>query len=103
MSQTASHRSLGVTLLKIILPVCLIALGVAGFWYYKSSAVKFNRKPVEKTSPVVDIIKVNPDRFIAQIRAMGTVRPDREVVIKSQVGRYGHPGGPGICPGRIDS
>jgi len=85
MSQTASHRSLGVTLLKIILPVCLIALGVAGFWYYKSSAVKFNRKPVEKTSPVVDIIKVNPDRFIAQIRAMGTVRPDREVVIKSQV------------------
>lgn len=85
MSQTASHRSLGVTLLKIILPVCLIALGVAGFWYYKSSAVKFNRKPVEKTSPVVDIIKVNPDRFIAQIRAMGTVRPDRDVVIKSQV------------------
>ena len=85
MSQTASHRSLGVILLKIILPVCLIALGVAGFWYYKSSAVKFNRKPVEKTSPVVDIIKVNPDRFIAQIRAMGTVRPDREVVIKSQV------------------
>jgi RND family efflux transporter MFP subunit len=71
--------------LKIILPVCLIALGGAGFWYYKSKAVKFKRKPAVKTVPVVDVIKVNSDRFIAQIRAMGTVRPDREVVIKSQV------------------
>jgi len=76
---------LGVTLLKIILPVCLIALGGAGFWFYKSKVVKFERKPAEKTAPVVDVMKVNPDRFIAQIRAMGTVQPDREVVIKSQV------------------
>jgi RND family efflux transporter MFP subunit len=85
MNQTASHSSLGGTLLKIILPVCLIALGVAGFWYYKSKAVKVKRKPAEKTAPVVDIIKVHPGRFTAQIRAMGTVRPDREVEIKSQV------------------
>jgi RND family efflux transporter MFP subunit len=76
---------LGVTLLKIILPVCLIALGAAGFWFYKSKVVKFERKPAEKTAPVVDVMKVNPDRFIAQIRVMGTVQPDREVVIKSQV------------------
>jgi len=85
MNQTASPTSLGVTLLKIILPVCLIALGVAGFWYYKSKAVKFKRKPAEKTAPVVDIMKVNPDRVTAQISAMGTVRPDRKVEIKSQV------------------
>ena len=73
MSQTASQTSLGVTLLKIILPVCLIVLGVAGFWYYKSKAVKFQRKPAVKTAPLVDIMKVNPDRVTAQIRAMGTV------------------------------
>ncbi|WP_462270269.1 efflux RND transporter periplasmic adaptor subunit [Desulfobacter sp.] len=85
MRQTASQTSLGVTLLKIILPVCLIALGGAGFWFYKSKVVKFERKPAEKTAPVVDVMKVNPDRFIAQIRVMGTVQPDREVVIKSQV------------------
>ncbi|WP_020585381.1 efflux RND transporter periplasmic adaptor subunit [Desulfobacter curvatus] len=85
MNQTASHTSLGVTLLKIILPVCLIALGIAGFWYYKSKAVKVQRKPAEKTAPVVDVMKVDPDRVIAQIRAMGTVQPDKEVVIKSQV------------------
>lgn len=85
MSQTASQTSLGVTLLKIILPVCLIVLGVAGFWYYKSKAVKFKRKPAVKTAPLVDIMKVNPDRIIAQVRAMGTVQPYREVVIKSQV------------------
>ena len=85
MSQTASQTSLGVTLLKIILPVCLIALGGAGFWFYKSKVVKFERKPAEKSAPVVDVMKVNPDRFIAQIRVMGTVQPDREVVIKSQV------------------
>ncbi len=85
MKRIASHTSLGVTLLKIILPVCLIGLGVIGFWYYKSKAVKFNRKPAVKTAPVVDIMKVNPSRVTAQIRAMGTVQADREVVIKSQV------------------
>lgn len=85
MNQTASQTSLGVTLLKIILPVCLTALGVAGFWHYKSNTVKFKRKPAPKTAPVVDIMKVNPDRVTARIRAMGTVQPDREVVIKSQV------------------
>lgn len=85
MNRTASHPSLGVTLLKIIFPLCLVALGVAGFWYYKSKAVNVKRKPAVKTAPVVDVMKVNPDRVIARIRAMGTVRPDREVVVKSQV------------------
>lgn len=85
MKRIASQTSLGVTLLKIILPVCLIALGVTGFWYYKSKVVKFKRKPAVKTAPVVDIMKVNPSCVTAQIRAMGTVQADREVVIKSQV------------------
>ena len=85
MNQTTSQTSPGRTLLKIILPVCLIALGLAGFWYHKSKTVKVKRKPAVKTAPVVDIMKVNPDRITAQIRAMGTVQPDREVVIKSQV------------------
>ncbi|MGD9824176.1 efflux RND transporter periplasmic adaptor subunit [Desulfobacter sp.] len=85
MNQIPSKTSFGVTLVKIILPVCLTALGVAGFWYYKSNTVKFKRKPAAKIAPVVDIIKMNPGRATALIRAMGTVRPDREVVIKSQV------------------
>ncbi|WP_020589596.1 efflux RND transporter periplasmic adaptor subunit [Desulfobacter curvatus] len=85
MNQPPSKRSFGVILVKIILPVCLTALGVAGFWYYKSNTVKFKRKPAVKTVPVVDTIKVNPGRVTAQIRAMGIVQPDREVVIKSQV------------------
>jgi len=85
MNQTASQRSLGVTLLKIILPVCLTAFGVAGFWHYKSNTVKFKRRPAVKTAPVVDIMEVNPGRATALIRAMGTVQPDREVVVKSQV------------------
>ena len=85
MNQTPSKRSVGVILVKIILPVCLTALGVAGFWYYKSNTVKFKRKPAVKTAPVVDVMKVNPGRVTAQIRAMGIVQPGREVVIKSQV------------------
>ncbi len=85
MNQTASQTSPGVILLKILLPVCLIALGVAGFWYYKSNTVKFKRKSAAKTAPVVDIMKVKPGPVTARIRAMGTVQPDREVVIKSQV------------------
>ena len=79
------QTSLGVTLLKIILPVCVIAIGAGGFWHYKSNKMKFKRKPVVKTAPVVDVITAAPGRVTALIRAMGTVQPDREVVIKSQV------------------
>jgi len=79
------QTSLGVTLLKIILPVCVIAIGAGGFWHYKSNKIKFKRKPAVKTAPVVDVIKAAPGRVTALIRAMGTVQPDREVVIKSQV------------------
>ena len=85
MNQSSSHRSLSTTLLKIILPVCLIAAGVAGFYYYKSKTVEFKRKPAKKTAPLVDIVTVKTGRVTALIRAMGTVQPDREVVIKSQV------------------
>ncbi len=85
MNKTNSKISSGVTLLKIILPVCLIASGFAGFSHYKSKKVKFKRKPPVKTASVVDTIKVNPGRFTARIQVMGTVQPDREVVIKSQV------------------
>ncbi len=69
----------------MILPVCVIAAGVAGFWHYKSNTMKFKRTPAVKTAPVVDVMKVTPGRVTALIRAMGTVQPDREVVIKSQV------------------
>ncbi|WP_321413715.1 HlyD family efflux transporter periplasmic adaptor subunit [uncultured Desulfobacter sp.] len=81
----ARQTSLWVTFLKVLLPVCVIAAGAAGFWHYKSNKIKFKRKPAVKTAPVVDVIKVNPGRVTALIRAMGTVQPDREVVIKSRV------------------
>ncbi|WP_321495374.1 efflux RND transporter periplasmic adaptor subunit [uncultured Desulfobacter sp.] len=85
MNQTSSQTSVSVTLLKILLPVCLVAAGVVGFLYYKSKTVEFKRKPAAKTVPVVDVMEVNPSRVTAQVRAMGTVRPDRDVVIKSHV------------------
>ncbi len=85
MSENLSPTPLAVTLLKIILPLCLIGGGVAGYEYYKAQEVTLDRKPVEKTVPVVDVMNISPGRFTTRIRAMGTVQPDRKVDVKAQV------------------
>ena len=71
--------------IKILLPLCLVAAGIAGFRYYKSKEVKMERKPVEKHAMVVDTLTVSPERHNTTIRAMGTVGPEKQVVLKSQV------------------
>ena len=85
MSENRPPRPLALTILKIVLPLCLIGAGFAGYEYYKSLDVEFDRKPPEKAVPVVAVMKAAPDRVTTRIRAMGTVQPDRQVAVKAQV------------------
>ncbi len=72
-------------LIKILLPVCLIAAGVAGFRYYESQKVKMKRKPPRQQMAVVDTVSVMPGIHETRVQAMGTVVPDRAVVLKARV------------------
>ena len=67
------------------MPICLIAIGVAGFSYFKSKDIKVKRKPLKKQVLIVETISIKPGNHQTSIRAMGTVLPDREVILKSKV------------------
>ncbi|WDP91453.1 MAG: efflux RND transporter periplasmic adaptor subunit [Desulfobacter sp.] len=73
------------TLIKVLLPLCFIAGGVAGFDYYKSQKVKIKRNPPVKHVPVVKAMAVSPGTHQTRIHAMGTVSADRQIVLKAQV------------------
>lgn len=76
---------MGRRLLRIGLPVCLVLAGVAGFYYFKSQEVKMKRKPPEKQAAFVETMTLEPGRFQTYVHAMGTVMPDRQIMLKAKV------------------
>jgi RND family efflux transporter MFP subunit len=72
-------------LVKIILPVFLIFLGVAGYSYFMKQKPKMKRKPPEKQVTLVETISIKPGNYQSSISAMGTVIPDNKIILKSRV------------------
>ncbi len=73
-------------ILRIVLPICLLAAGVAGYQYYKSKEAKVKRRPPKKQVMQVETVSFLPGNYPARIQVMGSVIPDREVFLKSKVG-----------------
>ena len=72
-------------LIKIIVPICLIAIGLAGWSYFKNSEPKMKKKPPKKQVIAVQTISIKPGNYQSSIQAMGIVMPDREIILKSKV------------------
>lgn len=72
-------------LIKIVLPICLILVGLASWTYFKSREPKIKRKPPKKQAVVVETIAIKPGNYQCSIRVMGTVIPDRQITLKSKV------------------
>lgn len=72
-------------MIKIILPVCLIIAGVAGWDYFKSRELKMKRIRPKRQAIVVETIPMTPGNYISSIQAMGTVMPERVVLLKAKV------------------
>ena len=85
MSALKKWGSTVILLIKIILPICLILAGVAGWSYFKSKELKMKRKPPQRQAIVVDTISMQPGNYISSVHVMGTVMPDREIILKSKV------------------
>ena len=71
--------------LKIILPLLILAMGIAGAVYLKNTGPEAPLKFPEKEVPLVQTIVVHSGSRRASVPAMGTVVPSREIMLKSRV------------------
>jgi len=82
---SAKPRSARRLILNILLSLAVIGAGLAGAAYITKTAPKAQRRPPQKTSPLVQVVRVQPDNHEVVVAAMGTVMPAREIVLESQV------------------
>ena len=81
----AKPRSARRLILNILLSLAVIGAGFAGAAYITKTAPKAQRRPPQKISPLVQVVRVQPDNHEVVVAAMGTVMPAREIVLESQV------------------
>lgn len=72
-------------IIRIVLSLVILSVGVGTAAYLKNSAPRTQKRPPVKLSPTVQVEIVRPSEYQIVVRAMGTVIPDREVVLKSRV------------------
>jgi RND family efflux transporter MFP subunit len=71
--------------LNIILSLAVISAGIAGGAYITKTAPKAKRRPPQNMTPLVQVVRVQPDTHEVIVSAMGTVIPAREIDLESQV------------------
>jgi RND family efflux transporter MFP subunit len=72
-------------IIRIVLSLVILGAGIGAAFYIKNSAPRAKKRPPVKLSPTVLIQTVQPSSYQIIVTAMGTVIPDREVVLKSRV------------------
>ena len=77
--------SIGVLILKIVIPLVILATGAAAGLYLKEGAPKVRTNRPKASLPMVEVMTVQPERVTMNVSAMGAVIPKQEVEIKSQV------------------
>lgn len=85
MDENKKKFTLTGRILSIVLPVCLIASGVAGFQYFKSKEEKMKRRPPKQQAVMVETMAMNPGSYQSTVKAMGTVVPDKQILLKAKV------------------
>ena len=78
-------KSIYPILVKIFLPVALIAIGGVALAYFKATAPTFTRKPPKRQVRLVEVNTVDRTAARTYINAMGTVVPSKEVTLKARV------------------
>ena len=72
-------------LLRVIVPVLILILGLAGAMVIVANAPKVNRKKPVIVAPTVETVVLERVDYQTKITANGTVIPSRQVSLKSQV------------------
>ncbi len=75
----------GNVVLKILLPVLLLALGVGVAWRFMSSAPRPGRGERKAATPLVDVMTVRRGPVSTKVKCMGVVAPAIEVELNPEV------------------
>ena len=78
-------RSARRVFLNILLSLAVISAGIAGAAYITKTAPKAQRRSPQKMTPLVQVVRAQPETHEVMVSAMGTVIPAREIVLESQV------------------
>jgi RND family efflux transporter MFP subunit len=71
--------------IKIFLPIFFIAAGMAGWNYFKSKRPAIKRKAPKKQILLVKTLTMKPGNYPTWIHAMGTIMPERQIILKSKL------------------
>jgi len=71
--------------INIFLSLTVIIAGIVGAVYITKSAPKARKRPPTRTTPLVQVVRVNPDNHGVTVAAMGTVIPAREITLEARV------------------
>jgi RND family efflux transporter MFP subunit len=72
-------------IIRIVVSLVILSIGMGTAAYLKNSGPRTQRRAPVKLSPTVQVEAVRPSEYQIVVKAMGTVIPDREVVLKSRV------------------
>ena len=85
LSAEPRRRSWVRRIINIILSLAILGAGIAGASYLNKTAPKAQRRKPPRFDPIVKVEKVRKSNERAVIKAMGTVVPALEMVLKSRV------------------
>lgn len=73
------------TVLRIVIPLAIVAAAVFGFKMLKKSAPEPKKREAKETLTRVPVIEVQPGTYRPPVRTFGTVRPTFETTLTAQV------------------
>ncbi len=73
------------SLLKILLPLFILAVGGMGGWTLYQSKIKVKRSRPQGRPPLVEVTVLQKGELPIVLRAMGTVKPEKTIALKPEV------------------
>jgi RND family efflux transporter MFP subunit len=72
-------------LIKILLPLLLLAAGIGGAWWLIATAPKGERKTSEPVIPLVEVMALQPQNYAVILKSQGTVSPRTQSTLVAEV------------------
>jgi len=84
-SERSRARSVVSVLLRVLVPLIILAAGVAGAMYLMRTKPKSRQRPPRRSGDIVRVEKVRRSSQPITVRAMGTVLPARRTVLQPRI------------------
>ncbi|RUM93555.1 MAG: efflux transporter periplasmic adaptor subunit [Thiothrix sp.] len=72
-------------LVKILLPLALLAAGIGGSWWLMATSPKSERKTSAPVTPLVEVMALQPQSYSVTIKSRGTVTPRTQSTLVAEI------------------